>query len=69
MIEVYRELKRRDLKTKMIIQVHDELIFEAPQTELDQATQMVRAKMESALDLKVPIKVDIGVGRSWYQAH
>jgi DNA polymerase-1 len=69
MIEVYRELKRRGLKTKMIIQVHDELIFEAPLTELEQATQMVRAKMESALELKVPIRVDIGVGRSWYEAH
>ncbi|KPL18249.1 MAG: hypothetical protein AMJ92_08965 [candidate division Zixibacteria bacterium SM23_81] len=69
MIEVYRELKRRGLKTKMIIQVHDELIFEAPLTELDQAAQMVQAKMENAMELKVPIKVDIGVGKSWYEAH
>ena len=69
MIEIYRELKRRGLKTKMIVQVHDELIFEAPLTELDQAAQMVRAKMENALELKVPIKVDIGMGKSWYEAH
>jgi DNA polymerase-1 len=69
MIGIDLELMRRGLETKMIIQVHDELVFEAPQEELDQVTQLVRSQMEGALSLKVPIKVDIGVGNNWYEAH
>ncbi len=69
MIEIDRELKKRRLKSKMIIQVHDELVFESPIDELDGVTQMVRSKMENALSLRVPIKVDIGIGTSWYHAH
>jgi len=69
MIGIDRELMRLGLKTKMIIQVHDELVFEAPESELDQVTQLVRSQMEGALSLRVPIKVDIGVGQSWYEAH
>jgi DNA polymerase-1 len=69
MIGIDRELMRRGLKTKMIIQVHDELVFEALQVELDQVIPLVRSQMEKALSLRVPIKVDIGVGNNWYQAH
>ncbi|MCK4596477.1 DNA polymerase I [bacterium] len=69
MIEIDRELRGRGWQAKMIIQIHDELVFEIPKEELNQVSEMIRSKMENALSLKVPIKVDIGVGKNWYEAH
>jgi DNA polymerase-1 len=69
MIEIHRELQKRQLKTKMILQVHDELVFEVFRKELDQVKKLVKEKMESAMRLKVKIKVDIGVGENWLDAH
>lgn len=69
MINIQRELWERDLGTKLIIQVHDELVFEAPKGELEEVSQLVKEKMETAITLKVPIKVDIGWGENWSQAH
>jgi len=69
MIEIHRELQKQQLKTKMILQVHDELVFEVFRKELDQVKKLVKEKMESAMRLKVKIKVDIGVGENWLDAH
>lgn len=69
MIEIHRELQKQQLKTKMILQVHDELVFEVFGKELDQVKKLVKEKMESAMRLKVKIKVDIGVGENWLDAH
>jgi DNA polymerase-1 len=53
----------------MIIQVHDELVFEVPDNEIDVMKKLVKEEMEKALTLAVPIKVDMGVGKNWDEAH
>jgi DNA polymerase-1 len=62
-------LARENLRAKMILQVHDELLFELPEPELDALTTLVREEMEGALELSVPLKVDIGYGKNWADAH
>ncbi len=69
MINISDDIKRKNMKTRMIMQVHDELVFEVPEEELDQAKTMVVDRMEHALDLAVPVKVDVGVGKNWEEAH
>jgi DNA polymerase-1 len=69
MIEIHRYLKQHQKKSKMIIQIHDELVFEVPQEELEEMKQMIQQKMEGALSFKVPLKVDIGIGKNWLEAH
>jgi len=69
MINIQRELWERELESKLIIQVHDELVLEVPRRELKEVAQLVKEKMETALSLKVPIKADIGWGKNWAQAH
>ena len=72
MINVNRRLHEELPATKMILQVHDELIFEAPEADLERATQLVKSEMEAtgtALGLSVPLKVDVGVGKNWRVAH
>ncbi|HHU62891.1 MAG TPA: DNA polymerase I [Clostridiales bacterium] len=66
MINVYRELKARGLKSKIILQVHDELLLEVYKPELDMVREIVRDKMENCIKLKVPLVVDIGIGDNWY---
>ncbi len=68
MIRIWRELKKRGLRTKMILQVHDELVFEVPTEELEEVRELVRREMEGAIKLDVPVKVEIGVGRNWLEA-
>jgi DNA polymerase-1 len=53
----------------MILQVHDELIFEVPENELDLTKELVREEMENVYKLDVPLKVDLGVGSNWAEAH
>ncbi|MGQ9852252.1 MAG: DNA polymerase, partial [Candidatus Oleimicrobiaceae bacterium] len=69
MINISRALRASGLKSKMILQVHDELVFEVPKSELAEVRELVRQEMEQAITLNVPIKVDIGVGRNWLEAH
>ncbi|MDZ7377418.1 MAG: DNA polymerase I, partial [candidate division KSB1 bacterium] len=69
MINIYRRMKAERLGAKMIMQVHDELVFEVPIDEVDQMKSLVREEMEGAIELSVPIKVDIGVGKNWLEAH
>ncbi len=69
MIHIYKEIKARKLQSKMILQVHDELVFEAPENEVDILKPLIKEKMESAMQLSVPLKVDVGVGKNWLEAH
>ena len=68
MIKVHARLAREKMRTRMLLTVHDELVFEAPEAELEQAREVVRAEMEGAYPLKVPLRVDIGVGGNWKEA-
>jgi DNA polymerase-1 len=65
MINLYREMQERKLKSRMLLQVHDELIFEVPLDEVEQMTTLIREKMVSAIQLSVPLKVDIKSGPNW----
>ncbi len=69
MLKVHRTLREAGMQTRMILQVHDELLFEAPLEEVERATAMVRAAMENAMTLAVPLKVEVGSGPSWWEAH
>lgn len=66
MVRISNEIKTRALETKMILQVHDELIFDVPQRELPEVQTLVRELMENALQLDVPLVVDLKVGPNWY---
>ena len=68
MLRTEEALRRANLKTQMILQVHDELIFEVPQTEIQSATQVIKGAMETAFQLVVPLLVEIGVGENWMAA-
>ncbi len=68
MVEIYREFNRRNLKSKMLIQVHDELVFNVLNNELDEVSKIVRDTMENTFKIDVPLKVDIEVGNNWYEA-
>jgi DNA polymerase-1 len=65
MINLDREMEKRQLKSKMLLQVHDELIFEVPQAEVEEMRQLASKLMSSTLELSIPIKVDIKVGSNW----
>ena len=65
MINLYREMNKRQLKSKLLLQVHDELVFEVPQEELETMRQLVPQVMSAALALSVPLKVDIKTGNNW----
>ncbi len=67
MIELDREMAKRKLKSKLLLQVHDELIFEVPQDELDEMKKLVPQIMSTSLKLSVPLKVDIKMGKNWGQ--
>ncbi len=68
MVEVYNEFKKRHLKTKMVIQVHDELVFDCVKEELEIVKQIIKDIMENTYKLSVPLKVDIEYGTDWYEA-
>jgi DNA polymerase-1 len=68
MIKVHDRLGREKMRTRMLLTVHDELVFEAPEAELDSARKIVKAEMENAFPLKVPLQVDIGEGQNWKEA-
>jgi DNA polymerase-1 len=65
MIKIQRELESRHLRSRMILQVHDELLFEAPEDELMQLGEIVRPAMEEVYPLRVPLVVDIKSGSNW----
>ena len=69
MIRIDKDLKENNLKSKLILQIHDELLLEVHNNEIDYVTEMVVKHMKDAMDLDVPIEIDCGVGSSWYEAH
>jgi DNA polymerase-1 len=69
MIKIHGRLKDLNLSTKMIMQVHDELVFECPEGELEPASQVIREGMEGAMKSSVPLRVSIAHGRNWNEAH
>lgn len=68
MVRVHKRLAEEKMKSRLILQVHDELIIEAPEDEKEKAGQILKHEMENAVSLKVPLKVDISCGKSWYDA-
>ena len=68
MNDVYYELKARGLRSKLVLQVHDELIIDTYKPELEEVKEILKDKMEKAIELSVPLVVDIGVGTNWYNA-
>ncbi|MHB8337263.1 MAG: DNA polymerase I [Ignavibacteriaceae bacterium] len=69
MINIYRELKRKKAKTKMVLQVHDELLFDAHKDEVEELRPMIKELMENAMPMNVPILVETGIGDNWLDAH
>jgi DNA polymerase-1 len=69
MIKIHKELKSRKAKTKMILQVHDELVFDVHKTEVDEMKELIKNLMETSFPLKVPVVVDVGIGENWLDAH
>ena len=65
MVRAHRALRERGLRARMLLQVHDELLFEAPPEEVETVATLARSIMESALPLRVPVVVDVKVGRDW----
>ena len=69
MIRIHARLRKEGFQSKMILQVHDELVFEIPDKELERMKKLVKAEMEHVIDMSVPIKVDVGTGKNWDEAH
>jgi DNA polymerase-1 len=69
MIRIWKILKDSTLKTRMILQIHDELLFEVPENEVETVSAMIREEMEGALSLSVPLHVEVGHGHNWAEAH
>lgn len=69
MIRVDSDMQKQELHSKMILQVHDELVFETHPDEVEDLHKLVKKNMESAMELSIPLKVDIGIGESWFEAH
>ena len=69
MIDVQKNIESKHLSSKLILQIHDELLFEFPAEEKDVLIPLVKESMENAMKLKVPIIVDYGSGKDWFEAH
>ena len=69
MIRVDQRLKAEGLKSRLLLQVHDELLLEAYTEELDAVEQILSEEMEGAAELSVPLEIDMKQGKNWYEAH
>ncbi len=69
MINIYNKLESSDYKTKMLLQVHDELVFDVPNNEVDAMKTLIKTEMESAFKMAVPLDVEVGLGHDWLEAH
>ena len=69
MIRIHTEMKRLGLQSKMIVQVHDELVFDVLRSELDTMQRLVKQGMEQAVKLSIPLEVEMGIGQTWLEAH
>ena len=68
MLRVDESLQRAGLRARMVMQVHDELLVEAPQDEAKQVAELLRREMERAVELDVPLRVEVGIGHNWMDA-
>lgn len=68
MINVCKKLKEKKLKSRLILQVHDELLIEAAENEVEEVKAILKNEMENAADLNVPMDVDVHSGKSWFEA-
>ena len=69
MIRIHEKLAGTVFQSKMLLQVHDELVFDAYKPELDELKAMIKTEMENAYELAVPLVVDMGLGQTWLEAH
>ena len=69
MIRLAQQISEKKLKSRMILQVHDELVFECPKEEEQEMRTLVKKEMEEVVQLKVPLVVDMGWGKNWNTAH
>ena len=67
MIKVFKEIKNRNLKSKIVLQVHDEMMIEAPEEEKEEVKKIMKESMESAIELKVPLIAEISEAKNWYE--
>jgi len=68
-VRVHRELSERRLATRMVLQIHDELLFDVPRAEVDTVRDLVKQAMTTVLDIGVPLDVSIGVGDTWLETN
>ena len=68
MVRVYNRLKKENMKSQLVLQVHDELIVEAPLDEVEKASRILSEEMQNAARLSIPLKADVNSGENWYIA-
>ena len=69
MIKIHNRMEAGDWKAKMLLQVHDELVFDVPKDEVEALSALVQEEMENAFTLDGPLEVDLGIGRNWLESH
>jgi len=69
MVRLHDRMRKKKLKSRMLLQVHDELVFEVPPEEVDTMRSLIKKEMIHALPLNVPVEVDVNVGDNWLDAH
>lgn len=69
MINIHKRLQTENLQTRMLLQVHDELVFDVPKSEIETASKLIKEEMENAFQMIVPLEVEIGIGDNWLEAH
>ena len=69
MINIHKQLTEANYKSKMLLQVHDELVFDIYKPELEDLKVMIKTEMENAYELLVPLDVELGIGKNWLEAH
>jgi DNA polymerase I len=68
MVRCRDSLRAAGLETRLVLQIHDELLFEGPEGEVEQASEIVRREMAEAFEMDPPLEVDVGVGQNWLEA-
>jgi DNA polymerase-1 len=69
MVNIHRDLKQQRMRSKLLLQVHDELVFDVHVDEVEELKSIVKGRMEGAMALDAPLVVDMGVGKNWLEAH
>jgi DNA polymerase-1 len=69
MIRIQKRINDENLPLRMMLQVHDELVFECPKDQVEELSAMVKSEMEGAMELKVPLVASVGFGKNWLEAH